>query len=58
MRNIIHRGRTATTARTAKGRKQAAGTPDPVSRMLTDLTHYLLVPGPLEPTEGSCRDRH
>ncbi|MFB7056324.1 hypothetical protein ACFCXT_24780 [Streptomyces vinaceus] len=47
MRNIIHRKAcTATTARAPRGRKQTPGAPDPVSRLLADLAHYLLVPSP------------
>ncbi|MFE5541856.1 hypothetical protein ACFQ78_39950 [Streptomyces sp. NPDC056519] len=47
MRKIIHhKTRTATAAQVTKGRKQAPGAPDPVSQMLADLAHYLLVPSP------------
>ncbi|MFE5771538.1 hypothetical protein ACFQ7O_24615 [Streptomyces sp. NPDC056485] len=50
MRHIIHRKAcTATTVRAGRGRKQVSGAPDPVSRMLTDLAHYLLVPSTQDP---------
>ncbi|MFE2853699.1 hypothetical protein ACFXJO_21540 [Streptomyces lavendulae] len=44
MGNIIHKDRTTTVATAARGRASTAKAPEPVSRFLNELAHYLMVP--------------